>query len=119
MLVLAIIAGTFGIAIQFMPDGELLAFMVSSAALGGLIGGANAYNEREHQELLQSYKTAYEWLFLVIMVTYALIVLSRWLNIMPEVVIFINSHWPGLVIAMMCLLMGTAGLQQRHNESSV
>ena len=118
MLVLALIAGAFGIAVQFMPDGEILAFMVSSAALGGLIGGAHAYNERERQQLSQSYKTAYEWLLLAIMIAYALIVISRWLNLMAGVAIFINSHWPGLAIAMMCLLMGMAGFQRIRNESS-
>jgi hypothetical protein len=118
MIILALIAGSFGIALQFMPDGEILSFMVSVAALGGLIGGSNGYNERDRQQLRQSYKTAYEWLLLAIMTAYAFIVFSKWLNIIEEVAIFLNSHWPGLVISIMCLLMGLAGFQRTRSESS-
>ena len=118
MIVLALIAGGFGIAVQFMPDGEILSFMVSLAALGGLLGGSDAYNEQERQQLRQSYKTAYEWLLLVIMTAYAFILFSRWLSILEGVAIFLNSHWPSLVISMMCFLMGVAGFQRIRNESS-
>ena len=118
MIVLALIAGGFGIAVQFMPDGGILSFMVSLAALGGLIGGSNTYNEQERQQFRQSYKTAYEWLLLAIMAAYAFIVFSRWLSIVEGVAIFLNSHWPSLVISMMCLLMGLAGFQKTRNEGS-
>lgn len=118
MIILALIAGGVGIALQFMPDGEILAFMVSLAALGGLIGGSNAYNERDRQQLRQSYKTAYEWLLLAIMTAYAFIVFSSWSSILAGVAIFLNSHWPSLVISMMCLLMGLAGFQRTRRESS-
>ena len=118
MIVLAVIVGAFGIALQFMPDGEILSFMLSLAALGGLIARTDAYNERERQQLRQSYKTAYEWLLLAIMSVYALILVSRWFNIIEGVVIFLNSHWPGLAISLMCLLMGMAGLQSIRSESS-
>jgi hypothetical protein len=118
MIVLALIAGGFGIAVQFMPDGEILAFMVSAAALGGLIGGSNDYNEQDRQQLRQSYKIAYEWLLLAIMTAYAFIMFSRWLSILEGVAIFLNSHWPSLVISMMCLLMGLAGFQRTRSESS-
>ena len=117
MSVLALIAGGFGIAVQFMPDGEILAFMVSTAALGGLIGGSNAYNERDRQQLGQSYKIAYEWLLLTIMFAYAFIVFSRWLSILEGLAIFLNSHWPGLVISVMCMLMGMAGFQRIRSFS--
>ncbi len=67
MLVLALIAGAFGIAVQFMPDGEILSLMLSASALGGLIGGSKNYEERDRQQLRQSYKTAYEWLLLAML----------------------------------------------------
>jgi hypothetical protein len=118
MIVLAFIAGVFGIAFQFMPDGELLSFMLSVTALGGLIGGSNDYEERDRQQLKQSFKTAYEWLLLAMMAVYAYIMLSRWLTMMDGAVIFLNSHWPGLVISIMCLLMGLAGFHRTRREGS-
>ena len=45
MIVLALIAGGLGIAVLFMPDGEILSFMLSCAALGGLIGGSKVVDE--------------------------------------------------------------------------
>ena len=118
MIILALIAGGLGIAFQFMPDGEILSFMLSLAALGGLISGSKDYEERDRQQLRESYKTAFEWLLLAIMTVYAFIALSRWLIIMEGAVIFLNGHWPGLIISIMCLLMGIAGLQRMPSESS-
>jgi hypothetical protein len=118
MTVLAFIAGIFGLAFQFMPDGEILSFMVSVAALGGLMGGNNDYEERDREQLRQSYKTAYEWLLLAIMAVYAFLMLSRWLILVEGAVIFLNDHWPGLIISMMCLLMGLAGFHRTRREGS-
>jgi hypothetical protein len=118
MIVLAFIAGVLGIAFQFMPDGELLSFMLSVAALGGLISGSKAYEERDRLHLIQGYKTAYEWLLLAIMATYAFILFSRWFTIMEGVVTFLNSHWPGFIISMMCLLIGIVGFHRTRSEGS-
>lgn len=118
MIILALIAGGLGIAFQFMPDGEILSFMLSLAALGGLISGSRDYEERDRQQLRESYKTAFEWLLLAIMAVYAFIALSRWLIIMDGAVIFLNGHWPGLTISIMCLLLGIAGLHRIPSESS-
>jgi hypothetical protein len=118
MIVLALVAGVFGIVFQFMPDGGSLSFMVSVVALGGLVGGSKDYEERDRQQLRRSYKTAYEWLLLAVMVAYAFILISSWLNIMEEAVIFLNSHWPGLIISVMCLLMGIAGFHRTRSEDS-
>ncbi len=118
MIVLAVIAGAFSIAIHFLPDGEILAFMVSLAALGGLIAGSDAYTERDCRHLSQSYKRSYEWLLFAVMVAYAIILNSRWLNMIEGVAIFLNSHWPSLIISMMCLFLGMAGFQKMRNENS-
>lgn len=118
MIVLALIAGGLGIALHLLPDGENLAFMLSVSVLGSLIGGSKDYNTREREQLSQSYKAAYEWLLLAIMIAYALILSSRWLPLMEGVAIFLNSHWATLASSAMCLLMGMAGFQRIRNESS-
>lgn len=111
LIVLALIVGVFGIISQFLPGWELLSFMLSVAVLGGLIGGSNSYAEQDRQQLKQSYKTAYEWLLLIMMAAYFFNELSKWLHI-EEVVVFLSGHWPGLILAMMCGLMGLAGFQK-------
>jgi hypothetical protein len=112
MVILAVVVGLFGIAIQFFQGWELLSFMLTIAVLGGLIGGSKDYNERDRLTLDRSYKTAIEWLLLIILAAYAFIELSRWLPI-EESVAFLDGHWPGFFIAVMCLLMGIAGLRKR------
>lgn len=112
MSILALTVGVICIAIQFLPGWEILSFMLSVAVLGGLIGGSNGYEEQDRQQLRRSYKTAYEWLLLVVMAAYAFIEFSKWLPI-EKTVVFINGHWPGLILAMMCALMGIAGFQKK------
>jgi hypothetical protein len=118
MTVLALIVGVLGIAFQFMLGWDVLSFMLSVAVLGGLIGGSNDYEEQDRQQLQRSYKTAYEWLLLIVMAAYAFIVLSRWLPLIEGTLIFLNGHWPGLIISIMCLLMGIAGFRKTHGEGS-
>lgn len=116
MIILATAAGVCGITFQFLPDGEILSFMVSLAALGGLMGGSKGYNEQERQQLRQSYKTAFEWLLLALMIAYAFILFSGWLQVIEGAAVFLNSHWPGLVISSMCLFMGVAGFRRMRSE---
>ena len=118
MIVLVIIAGAFSIAVLFMRDGEIISFILSLVALGGLIGGSNTYDERERRKLNQSYRTPFEWLLLAIMLAYAIIVTSRWLNVIEGVALFLNSHWPVLTLSLMCLFLGMAGFQKIRNENS-
>jgi hypothetical protein len=113
MIILALIVGVLGIAAQFMPGWEGPSFLLSIVVLGGLIGGNNDYEELDRQRLGRSFKTAYEWMLLIIMSAYAFILLSGSLH-MEGPVIFLNSHWPGLIISMMCILLGIAGFDKRQ-----
>ena len=115
MAILALSVGALCIVLQFVPGWEVLSFMLSVAVFGGLVGGSRTYEERDRRQLGRSYKTAYEWLLLIVMVAYALIGLSQWLHL-EAAAIFINSHWPGLMLATMCALMGIAGFHQPRNE---
>ena len=118
MIILAVIAGAFSVAVLFMPDGEVLSFMLSMAVLGGLVGGSKAYNEQERRQLSQSYQITFEWLLFGMMAAYVTILVSRWLNVIEGVALFLNSHWPVLILSLMCLFMGMAGFQRIRNESS-
>jgi hypothetical protein len=118
MIIFTIIVGVIGVALQFLRDFELLSFMLPLAALGSLIGGSNGYEERDRQQIRRSYKTAFEWLLLVILAAYAFIACSRWFGALEKTAIFLNGHWPGLIISVMCILMGIAGFQKGVDEGS-
>ena len=118
MNILAVIVGGVGIILQFMPDWEFFSFFLSVPVLGGLISGGSSYEEQDRQQLRQSYKTAYEGLLLVIMIAYAFIEFSKWLAPANRAFNFLNAHWCGLMFAVMCALMGLAGIQGRGSKSS-
>lgn len=111
MSLLALLAGTIGLALHLLPGMAPLSFMVSLAAVGGLIGGRGDYTETERQQLLTSFKTAFEAQLLVIMAAYFFIVVAGGLPLFDAASSFLNAQWPSLVIALMCLLLGLAGLR--------
>jgi hypothetical protein len=115
MITLVVVVGAIGMAFQFLPGFEILLFMLNLAVLGSLIGGSKGYGERERQQLQRSYKLAFEWLLLVVMVAYALLELSRWIPL-EGVTVFLGGHWPGLIIALMCMLMGIAGFYKSGSK---
>ena len=111
MAVLAVVVGAVTVALQLIPGFELISFVLSVAALGGLMSATPSMDDQACQPLNSSYKTALEWLLLIVMAAYALIELSRWLPIVG-VTTSLNAHWPGLLIATMCLVMGLAALKR-------
>ena len=119
MNILAIIVGGVSIILQFMPDWNFFSFFLSVPVLGSLIGGSGGFEDQERQQLRQSYKTAYEGLLLVIMAAYAFIEFSKWLAPTNAAFNFLNGHWCGLLFAVMCALMGIAGIQRRRSSDSL
>jgi hypothetical protein len=118
MIIFAIVVGVIGIALLFLQDFEIMSLMLTLAALGGLIGGSQGYTEPDRQRLKRSFKPAFEWLLLVIMLAYAFLECSRWLGILVKAAVFLNGHWPGLIICIMCILIGMAGFQKEADGGS-
>jgi hypothetical protein len=113
MAVLAVVVGAAATALQLVPGFELIAFVLSIAALGGLMGGSSSYDEQSRERLANTYKAAFESLLLIIMAAYALIEVSSWLGI-QGVSAALSARWPGLLLAIMCLVMGLATLRARR-----
>jgi len=111
MAVLAVVAGAAAIALQLVRGFELLSFVLSVAVLGGLMSGSPSDDDQARRRRAGSYKAAFEWLFLIVLAAYALIELSRWLPV-AAVTTSLNAHWPGVLLAIMCLVMGIAGLRR-------
>lgn len=117
MSILAVIAGSVGILLQFTSLGDLT-LILAVPVLGGLIGGRNDYEPKERLQLERSFQVAFEWLLLVLLFAYAFVLLSKWLFIIEGAVGFLNSHWPILTISTMCLLMGISGSMKMPGEVS-
>jgi hypothetical protein len=111
MIIFTIIVGVISIALLFLPDFDLLSIVLSCAALGGLIGGRASYETIDRQRLRNSYKGAFEWLLLFLLFAFAFIASSEWFGFGEGAVVFINEHWPSLLVSIMCILLGVAGFQ--------
>jgi uncharacterized membrane protein len=118
MIILTLVVGVIGIPLLFLPDFDLLSIVLSCAALGGLIGGQPGYEQRDRQRLQRGYKEGFEWLILVLLAAFAFIASSQWFELGEGTAHFINSHWPSLILSIMCILMGIAGVQKKSIESS-
>jgi hypothetical protein len=119
MIVFTLIVGVIGIALQFIPDFELISLMLTISALGGLVGGINGYEEGDRQQLEKSYKTVFEGLLFIALAASAFQAFSRLFIILEGVVVILNNHWPGLIISILCVLMGIAGFQKRIHGSTI
>ena len=118
IVILTLVVGIIGIAFLFIPDFELLSFMLTVAVLGSLAAGNNSYEEWERLQLRQSYQKAFEGLLLVVMVAYALIKFSQLVIFLEAAATFLNNHWPVLILSMMCITIGIAGLQKGRMAGS-
>ncbi len=114
MIVLAIIVGVLGFVLQFIPDFEILAFVLVVTALGGLLAGSRRFGGRDLQYTRRYFKIALDWLIVTLLAAYGLIVLSNWLTGIRGVIDFLNAHWAGLILSMMCIVLGVCGLLKEN-----
>lgn len=107
---LLVFAGLFGLVVQaLMPDGEMLAFMTGLAGVGGLVAAGQKCDEREQQLISQAFSSAFQWLLIVLLFISAFYATLTALNLSSELALFLNEHWTGFMVSVMCLLLGIAG----------
>lgn len=111
MMAIVLLAGLLGVAVQFLGDLSFMAVFVGIGVFGGLVATSSTFDEGERQLLSQTYSTAVQWLFFALLVAYAFLEVSQWLNAASSIAAFLNAHWPGLTVSMICVLLGVAGLR--------
>ena len=116
MIVIVLFAGLFGMTVQFFGDLKDIAILVGIAVFGGLVASSNNFDEREQQLLSQTYSMAFQWLFFALLVAYAFLEVCEWLNAANSITVFLNTHWLGLTVSLICLLLGMAGLRLFKEE---
>lgn len=108
---LCLFAGITGFFYQFMPDGILLTFMVCVVAVLGLVNQSKSFDERENQLLLQSYGTAFIYLFFAILLVYLFEIIFGKLTFIAPIINTLNTHWVGIMMSVICMLIGIAGIR--------
>lgn len=111
MIVLVLFAGLFGVAVQFFGDLKDMAIFIGIGVFGGLVASSKDFDERELQLLSQAYSMAFQWLFFAVLVAYAFLTVSQWLKAADGIAVFLNTHWLGLTVSLICILLGVAGLR--------
>jgi hypothetical protein len=111
MSIITLVAGATGFVYQFMSDGTFLTILVCMVAFSGLAESSKGLDERDSQLLLQSYGTAFIYLFVAIFVAYSFELFSGLLHIAGPIIALIDGHWVGSMAAIMCVLIGIAGIR--------
>jgi hypothetical protein len=52
----------------------------------------------------------------VLLAVFDFIASSEWFGFGEGTVLFINGHWPSLIVSIMCVLLGIAGFQKEVGE---
>lgn len=111
MMFLALWAGLFGFAVQFNDSVRHLAIVLALVVVCCLVLTSRKYfDEREQQLLSQSFSLAFQWLAAALLAAYAFLQLTERLNLSSSAAAFLNTHWIGLTVSLMGLLLGAAGL---------
>ncbi len=116
MSFVTLFAGVSGLVYQFMADGTLLTFLVCLVAILDLVDNRKNLDERDSQLLLQSYGTAFNYLFAAIVIVFLFVTFSSALHIAGPIIGLMNSHWVGIMASTMCIFIGIAGV---HNFRDV
>lgn len=111
-MIIVLWAGLIGIAVQFNDSVKNLAIWLGVLNVFCLaITSREYFDEREQQLLHQSFSSAFQWLGILLLVTFWILQASESLGIAENVALFINSHWIGLTVSLMATMLGLIGLR--------
>ena len=116
MMVIVLWAGLFGVVVQFNDSVKNLAIWIGLFEFCCLVITSRKYDEREQQLLSQSYGLTFQWLAVVLLLVYGFLQISEGLNIAGNVASFLNSHWIGMTVSVMGVLLGASGLYMFREE---
>jgi hypothetical protein len=112
MIVFSLVCGVMSIVVQLLEGFEAIGFVLAVSGIAGLTGVWKGKTASEPHLAEKCYKTAFEWLLLVIMVAMAFLMTSNGFRIFPKANDFLSTHWPGLVLSMMCIVLAISGLRK-------
>lgn len=119
MIVFALMCGVFSIVVQFFDGFEAIGLVLATSGMASLIGGAKGKADSEPHLLEKSYKTSFEWLLLIFMFAFAFLMTSNSFHVFIGANEFINAHWPGLVLSVMCIVLAISGLRKTNPTQSL
>lgn len=119
MIVITLVCGVMSIAFQLFEGFELISFMLAAVGIGSLIGGGKVSAKTEPQLPEKSFKTAFEWLLFIIMAAMIFLMTSNGFRVFPKANDFLSTHWPGLMLSVMCIVLAISGLRKTNRSQSM
>ena len=110
LMILVLWAGVVGIAFQLVESVKDLAIFTGMATFFSLTISSRKFDEREQQLLSQAYSITFQWLAVILLVIYAFLQISARASFAGDVALFLNTHWIGIVVSVICTILGGAGI---------
>ena len=110
LMVLVLWAGIVGLAFQLNESIKDLAIFTGLVTFFSLVISSRKFDEREQQLLSQAYSITFQWLAVILLVAYIFLQVSDRTNIAGGIALFLNTHWIGITVSIICMLLGGAGI---------
>lgn len=112
MIILALVSGVMSIGLQLFEGFEGVGYMLAAASIATLVGGGKSAANTEPHVSEKSFKTAFEWLLLIMMFAMVFLMISNGFRVFVKANDFLSTHWPGLILSLMCIVLGLAGAKE-------
>ena len=110
LMVLVLWAGIVGLAFQLNESIKDLAVFTGLVTFFSLVISSRRFDEREQQLLSQAYSITFQWLGVILLVVYIFLQVSERTNIAGGMALFLNTHWIGITVSIICTILGGAGI---------
>ena len=110
LTVLVLWAGIVGLAFQLNESIKDLAVFTGLVTFFSLVISSRRFDEREQQLLSQAYSITFQWLGVILLVVYIFLQVSERTNIAGGMALFLNTHWIGITVSIICTILGGAGI---------
>ena len=110
LMVLVLWAGIVGLAFQLNESIKDLAIFTGLVTFFSLVISSRRFDEREQQLLSQAYSITFQWLGVILLVVYIFLQVSERTNIAGGMALFLNTHWIGITVSIICTILGGAGI---------
>lgn len=118
MIIIALVAGAVSIGFQLVEGFEMLGFMLAVSGIATLFGVNKVAIDSQPSLPEKSFKTAFEWLLLIMMAAMAFLMISNGYQVLPKANDFLSTHWPGLMLSVMCIVLAISGLRKTNLAQS-
>lgn len=119
MIVFSLYCGVMSLVAQLFEGFEAIGLVLAASGIAGLSGVWKGKTPSVPHLAEKCYKMTFEWLLLIMMAAMAFLMTSNGFKVFPKANDFLSTHWPGLVLSVMCIVLGISGLRKPDQTPSI